>query len=126
MVVQSRQLRKILIVDDSSLARNMGRKLLSQIFTEATFAEGKDVESGFEAWKEARPDLSILDLNMPGGNGLDLAERILAEDPEAEIILCTANIQDVIKERASDLGIGFLNKPIALDKLEALMEQKAA
>ena len=126
MAVNAADIRKILIVDDSSLARGMGRNLLSRIFPDAAFSEGKDVASGFEVWNDVRPDLSFLDLNMPGGTGLDLAERIRAIDPDASIVLCTANIQDVIRERAAGLGIGFLDKPITIEKVESLMGQKAA
>ena len=112
----------ILIVDDSAVARGMARHKLLQLIPTLSISEGKDVESGYSAWRRTRPDLAILDLNMPGGTGLDLAERIRREDADARLILCTANLQDTVRARAEKLGMGFVNKPLTSEKLAEMIE----
>jgi CheY-like chemotaxis protein len=63
-------------------------------------------------------DFATIDQNMPGVlSGLDLAETILNKLPKTKIALVTANVQDTIRERAANLGIDFIDKPISPEKL---------
>ena len=117
---------RVLVVDDSAVARSIARKLVRELIPDVVVCEGKNAQHGFDVWSEARPDCAILDLNMPGDSGLDLAERIKILDPDARLVLCTANVQDAVRQRAEALGIGFVNKPLTPAKLAEALALEAA
>jgi len=58
---------------------------------------------------------------MPGMDGITLAEKLKASYPEARMALLTANIQDSIRDRAKELDIEFIQKPITEDKVVAFV-----
>ena len=57
--------------------------------------------------------VAVLDMNMPGMSGLELAERIRATQPDMKLALLTANVQEAIQRRAAALGVRFFRKPIS-------------
>lgn len=85
-----------------------------------------DAESVAEGLREAKPDLYVIDLNLPGEDGLSLARRLRAGAPDALIILATARDQlhDRIKgyESGADL---YLTKPFHREELLAAIESMA-
>ena len=64
----------------------------------------------------------ILDYNMPGRNGIELAHELVPAVPPGRIALCTANIQDAVKAKADDLGLGYMRKPLNPKKVKDLFE----
>ena len=120
--MKAEKIKTILIVDDSKIARNMMRRVTSTVVPHAEIFEAENADVAWGQWEKYRPDLGVFDLNMPGKNGLELAEMVLAADPEARLVLCTANVQEVIKERAAEFGVSFINKPINDEKITRLIE----
>ncbi|MBV5324382.1 MAG: response regulator, partial [Rhodospirillaceae bacterium] len=59
-----------------------------------------------------RPDIVLMDVNMPGIGGLETARQLRSRIPSARISLLTANIQTPIRQQAEDMGVGFLSKPL--------------
>ena len=105
-------LKHILVVDDSLLARMMLKKFVSKVRPDADIIEGKDGSDALAKTQGKSIDIALLDYNMPGMTGLDLA-KILKERYSGIIIaLITANIQDHIAKDARDLGVSFIPKPI--------------
>ena len=104
---------KILVVDDSLVARLMLKQIIKETFPDW---EIYDVANGDDALvvtaSNTDIDIAILDYNMPGMTGLELAEKIIKTCPIPRMALLTANIQDHVKEHAEPLGLTFLNKPI--------------
>jgi len=112
----------ILIVDDSRVARTLTKRLVSEVAPTAQF---KEAQSGEEAMTVADGEaLSaiLMDMNMPGIDGLSAAQRILEKRPGQKIALVTANIQDAVKERARSLGIAFIGKPAQKAEVEAFLK----
>lgn len=103
--------KKVYIVDDSAFIR----KTLGEILTASGYEVAGETDSGaqvIEKVKELLPDLIILDLLMPGENGLDVLKRILTEDRKAKVLVVTAvgdqsMVVDVLKAGAK----GYLIKP---------------
>ncbi|MBF0189448.1 MAG: response regulator [Magnetococcales bacterium] len=113
--------RTALIVDDSSLARMMMRKIFATGFKEWTLVEAKDGEEALSIVGETPLSLALVDFNMPGLNGIELAEKLMENQPELPIHLVTANIQERMRLRAEALGLGFIKKPINPQKIAAVI-----
>ena len=100
---------KILLVDDSGFSRRMIKNTLGEGYSYIEAASG---EAGLDLFIDSNPDLVILDLTMPGMNGLEVLERIKEIDPSARVIIGSADIQEYNRLRALELGaLGFVNKP---------------
>ena len=80
--------KKILIADDTTFMREMLKSALDpekfQIIGEAT-----DGVKAVEFYKEKKPDLLILDINMPKMNGIDALTEVIKYDPNANVIMCS-------------------------------------
>jgi two-component system invasion response regulator UvrY len=73
--------------------------------------DARNAESGLRAFHEHRPDISIVDIAMPGDSGLELTRRILAEDPQARVIIFSMNDDPIFAARAIQLGAkGYITK----------------
>nr|MBF0222669.1 response regulator [Desulfobulbaceae bacterium] len=117
--------RKILIVDDSPISRKM---LKSRFPKEQTydFYEAGDGLAGFELYKEIRPDITFMDLTMPVMDGPTAIAEIRKFDPNALIIVSTADIQIKSLSLVMDLGaLMVLKKPPSSESvLDALTQSE--
>jgi CheY-like chemotaxis protein len=95
---------RILIVDDDAVVRRVLRKLLEK--PEATaFSEAGDGQEGVKIFREWRPDLAIVDMNMPKLNGLEAASEMSALSPETPIVLFTIHYTPQLTAIAQEHGI---------------------
>jgi CheY-like chemotaxis protein len=108
---------KILIVDDSKLARMSVAKLLNGLQPDWSRIEAADAEEAVAKVRSERPDIVLLDFNMPGRDGLQLAADLRAIQPDMPLAIVSANIQDEIVARAHDVGAAFLAKPLTVQAL---------
>ncbi|MEA3464469.1 MAG: response regulator [Thermodesulfobacteriota bacterium] len=104
--------KKVLMVDDSALARMMLRKVIQNNFPDWTLLEAAGAQQSLELVQQEQPTLALLDYNMPEMNGLDLAIMLIEKIPTLSIYLVTANIQNATRQRAEAAGIGFVCKPV--------------
>jgi DNA-binding response OmpR family regulator len=116
--------QRILIVDDEPHIR---RLLVTRLETEGyEVEEADDGEEGLRTVQEFGPDLVILDLVMPGANGLEVLSRIRA-DPESNtlpVIILTAKGQDSDRDLALAGGASdFVTKPFSPMKLLARIRE---
>jgi two-component system chemotaxis response regulator CheY len=103
---------KVLLVDDSGLARRSTRRVLEQAGYEVVEAE--DGLSALESFAMEKPDLVMLDLVMKGMYGLDVLSKLRELDPEARVIVMSADIQTSSRDLVQAAGAAaFLNKPAA-------------
>jgi DNA-binding NarL/FixJ family response regulator len=118
---------KILIVDDHALFRD-GLKLLLQSRA-ATTVVG-EAESGPQAARlagELRPDIVILDIAMPGGNGIDALPHILAASPMSKVIaLSTYDEERMVRDVLEAGAKGYILKSSAFVELDAAIGQVSA
>jgi two-component system chemotaxis response regulator CheY len=107
---------RVLIVDDSALARRSSRRVLEGAGYDV--AEAEDGMSALEQYYVQKPDVVILDLVMKGMYGLDVLARLRELDPEARVIVVSADIQHSSRELVeSGGGAGFLTKPVQAEHL---------
>jgi DNA-binding NarL/FixJ family response regulator len=107
---------RILVVDDHPLLRSGIAALLATQADMSLIAEASNGKEALEKFRVHRPDLTLMDLQMPELNGLDAMSAILREFPEARIIVLTTYTRDVEVLRAMKVGArAFLLKTL-LDK----------
>jgi CheY-like chemotaxis protein len=111
----------ILIVDDSRVSRMLVRAIIDHADKQAKVIEASNGEEALAKIENAPITIAILDLNMPGMDGLVLATELRKRFPSAKMGLLTANIQNIIREKAKDLGISFIPKPITEEKILGFM-----
>jgi len=80
---------KILIVDDAAFMRMMIKDILEKNDYEVV-GEAQDGVEAVEKYKELSPDLVTLDITMPEKDGITALKEIMAEDPNAKVIMCSA------------------------------------
>jgi two-component system chemotaxis response regulator CheY len=101
---------KVLLVDDSGLARRSTRRVLEQ--AGYTVVEAEDGLSALERFAIEKPDLVLLDLVMTGMYGLDVLAKLREMDPDARVIVMSADIQTSSRDLVQSAGAsGFINKP---------------
>ncbi len=113
----------VLIADDAAFMRMMLRNILTDAGYEVT-GEAEDGEEAVSRYLELRPDLTTMDITMPGMNGLDALKAIRAEDPEARVIMCSAMGQkSMVVESFSAGARDFIVKPFQADRVVSAMEK---
>jgi two-component system chemotaxis response regulator CheY len=113
---------RVLIADDSKFMRGLlGKALASAGHTVIGHAE--DGVEAVERYTELCPDVMTLDITMPNANGLEALERIIALDPGARVVMCSALGQERKMLEAMRLGAkGFIVKPY-FDGLAAAVDE---
>lgn len=112
---------KVLIVDDSSLARRTMRRMLEGMGH--TVEEATDGASALERYFLSRPDLVMLDMVMNGMYGLEVLAKMRELNPEARVIVASADIQTSTREQAREAGAAaFVNKPINAQELATVVD----
>ncbi|HRE83446.1 MAG TPA: response regulator [Opitutaceae bacterium] len=107
---------KILVVDDSGLSRRTARRILEEMGHQVEEAPGG--AEALEHYFLNRPHLVLLDMVMDGIYGLDVLIQLRQIDPEAKVIVVTADIQQSTQDQAKDAGAcAFLNKPLNKQRL---------
>lgn len=107
---------KILLVDDSLLARRSTRRVLES--AGYTVVEAQDGFSALEQFAVERPDVVMLDLVMQGMYGLDVLAKLKEMDPSVKVIVLSADIQTSSRQMVQDAGAsGFLTKPATTDQI---------
>lgn len=96
---------RVLIVDDEPDMLLLMRTMLTFDGDCEVVAEAADGEAGYAAWMERSPDVVVLDMRMPGASGLDIARRILADQPSQPVVLCSAYIDAQDLEDARHAGV---------------------
>jgi two-component system chemotaxis response regulator CheY len=113
---------KILIVDDSELTRAMIRDLLTEMGHQIV-GEACDGAEGVRLFSETSPELVLMDMIMPGKNGLEALAEIKAVDPDARVVMVTAVQQEPLKDQLIGKGAaGVLSKPFMYEELEAVLK----
>jgi two-component system invasion response regulator UvrY len=101
---------KILIVDDHPIIRTGLRRLLSSE-PDIEIREAASGREAISAFREDRPALVILDLNLPGLGGLEVIARLKIADPAARILVLSMHDEEIHVTRALQAGaIGYISK----------------
>jgi CheY-like chemotaxis protein len=105
--------RTVLIVDDSKLARMSVAKALGALHPDWKRVEASNADEAMAAVAAGGIDIVLLDFNMPGRDGLEVAGELRAQHPDMPVALISANTQIEILDRAAAVGAVFLAKPLS-------------
>ncbi len=113
---------KILLVDDETLARDRLKRLLEDDVEHEVVGEAANGIEAVRICAELQPDLVLLDIRMPGMDGLEAARHFLELDAPPGVIFCTAYEEHAIQ--AFDLqAVGYLLKPVRRENLLKALAQ---
>ncbi|MEX6506605.1 response regulator [Jiella sp. M17.18] len=114
---------KILIVDDHTVVRDGIRRLVEALpVTE--IGEAESPSTALAAFRKLRPDVTVLDINLKNGSGLDVLRRLRADDPKARIVVFSMYSDIVYAASARrDGALGYVSKSAPSDELLVAIEK---
>jgi CheY-like chemotaxis protein len=115
----------VLIVDDSKLARIVAGKALAALQPEWNRIEAANADDALAIIKDRKVDVALLDFNMPGKDGLELAAELRSFRPDMPIAVITANLQDEVIARARAVNAAFVGKPVTEEGLRGFVSGAA-
>ncbi len=102
---------KVLLAEDHTMVREGLRMMLKQETDIEIVGEAQDGRRAVTMALELRPDVVVMDIAMPGLNGLEATRKLLNELPRIKIVILTAHCDDAYVDSAADSGaVGFLLK----------------
>lgn len=115
---------KILVADDSILVRQHLVAMLSEIEQVQCVAEADDIDTTLESVRTLHPDLVVLDIQMPGGNGIHALKDIKREYPETRVIMLTNHTNSFYRDTCLRAGAdSFLDKSIEFEQVPKVLLQ---
>ena len=115
--------RRVMIVDDSRLVRVQLEDVLKGTDYEVA-AYCRSGEDAIEQYAAVQPDLVTMDIIMQGMDGLDAAEIILKQNPDARIVMISSLAYGDTYDRAKSIGAkGFVDKPFHREQLLKVFEE---
>ena len=115
----------VMLVDDSKLARIVAGKTVAALQPEWHRVEASNADEALELIGKQRVDVAILDFNMPGRDGLELAAELRQLRPQMPIAIITANIQEEVIARARAVNAAFVSKPVTEEGLAGFLSGAA-
>jgi len=117
---------RVVIVDDQDLVRQ-GLRLILELAGLEVVAEARDGAEGVAAVARHRPDVVLMDLRMPGMDGIEATRRITAAQAETRVIaLTTFDVDEHVVEVLRAGAVGFLLKDVTSDRLVDAVRRAAA
>ena len=115
--------KRVMIVDDSRLVRVQLEDVLKGTDYEVA-AYCRSGEDAIEQYAAVQPDLVTMDIIMQGMDGLDAAEIILKQNPDARIVMISSLAYGATYDRAKSIGAkGFVDKPFHREQLLKVFEE---
>ncbi len=113
---------RVVIADDEPLARERLRALLANEPGVEIVAEAGDGHAALHACAEHHPDMVLLDISMPGIDGLETARHLAAFEPRPAVVFCTAFDAHALSAFDAQ-AIDYLVKPVRQERLAAALER---
>lgn len=116
----------VMLVDDHRLVRAGMRHVLEAHPDIVVVAEASSGEEALELARSQKPQIVLMDINMPGIGGLEATRRLLQRCPDAKVIAVTMHIDEPYPSRLLSIGAaGYLSKDAAADEVVAAIRRVA-
>ena len=117
----------ILIADDHSVVREGLKLILTELEDSITIAEANNGQEVLDRIRQSRFDIVLLDISMPGQNGLEILKQIKDEKPETSVLILNMHPEDQYALRSLKAGAsGYLTKESAPQELIQAIQRIAA
>ena len=118
---------KVFIADDSALVRERVAALISEIEGVEVVGHAGDAPEALEGIQQLRPDVVILDIRMPGNNGIQVLEAIKKSDAAPVIIMLTAFPYPQYRKKCLEAGADyFFDKATEFEQVAEVLKQLQA
>lgn len=108
----------VLLVDDHAVVREGYRRLLEKSPSIRVVGEANDAQSAYIAFQEHQPQVTVMDIALPGASGIDALRRIRARAPQAQVLMFSMYEDPVFAARALQAGArGYVTKAAAPEVL---------
>ncbi len=102
---------RVLLVDDQALFRDIAKNMFSSVEEFEVVAEAEDGADAVDAYANLRPDLVLMDVQMPRVNGLEATKQILKGNPDARVVITSMRSEPEYRRLALDTrALGFIAK----------------
>jgi len=109
---------RILLADDHAVVRRGVKRILAEAFAQATFGEAQNTHELLDLVAQEHWDIVVLDLTMPGGNGLEALKQIKHDHLQLPVLVLSMYPEDQYAVRTIRAGAaGYLNKESAPEEL---------
>jgi DNA-binding response OmpR family regulator len=108
--------KSVIVIDDDEDTVRLFSEFLEENGINV-IGNGFDGVSAVKLFKETKPDVVLIDLNMPNGSGFYAIKKIQNIDPSAKIIAVTADTSSSTIEKLDKLKIGMIQKPFKTDQV---------
>jgi DNA-binding NarL/FixJ family response regulator len=116
--MNSAELVRVLLVDDHAVVREGYRRLLERSASIRVVGEAADAQSAYLAFLEHNPQVTVMDISLPGASGIEALRRIRARDPEARVLMFSMYEDPIFASRALQGGArGYIAKAAAPEAL---------
>ena len=112
----------LLIIDDETPARDRLKRLIEPLHDFSVTGEASNGRDALEKIRELHPDILLLDISMPGMDGMHLAHALQASGISAAVIFCTA-YQDRALEAFEVEAVDYVVKPVRSERLEKALHK---
>jgi len=113
---------RILIIDDEMPARNRLRRMLADVPAVHVVGEAATGQEALRLIPLKKPDILLLDISMPGMDGMTLAQMLQQQDSAPAVIFCTAWSDQAVEAFGCD-AVDYLVKPVRAQRLELALEK---
>lgn len=115
---------KVLLVDDSDIIRDRLKLMLKQIPGNIIISEAKNAGEAIKKMRNKKSDIIILDIKMPGENGVELLEKLKRDNQTVKIIILTNYPYPQYRKKCLELGAEyFLSKSTEFEILPSLIKK---
>ncbi len=109
---------RVVLVDDHAVVREGYRRLLERTEDISVIAEVANGQDAYRVVCDMQPDVTVMDINLPGIGGIEAVRRIVAHSPEAKILMFSMHEDTVFSSRALQAGArGYVTKSAAPEVL---------
>jgi len=115
---------KFLIVDDSEIVRERLKAMLFEVPKVETISQAKDQQEATELLRDLNPEVMVLDIQMPGGSGIDLLHKVKKGQQPPLVIVLTNLSYPQYRKKCMDAGADFFfDKSTEFDKVFETLEK---